>query len=69
MIRPIHKLLHQCPKKVRKAIARTATACHCLYWGHQAVEAALSPVTPLYAGLFLLTILGHYYHVEHVNDE
>lgn len=62
-------LLDKCPKKVRKHVARTATTLHCAYWGYQAMESFLTLTTPLYASLFLLTILGHYYHVERVDGE
>lgn len=61
-------MLDKCPKKVRKHVARTATTLHCAYWGHAAVESFISLSTPMYVGLFILTLLGHYYHVEQTDE-
>lgn len=62
-------ILDKCPKKVRKHVVRTATTLHCMYWGTQAVESFLSASTALYAGLFVLTLLGYHYKVGERVDE
>lgn len=65
---PAIELLKKCPKKAKLNISRTATCLHCLYWGDQALGNALSAFTPLYIGLFVMTILAHIVHLEIVGE-
>lgn len=48
-----------CPKKLQGPVKKSAVGLHCGYWANSALHEGLSYMTPVYVGLFLLTILAY----------
>lgn len=51
------------PLKWKGNLSVTHTTLHAFYWGNAALH-DLSMMTPIYAGLFVLTIIMHFYSEE-----
>jgi len=65
---PYASILKKCPKVVRRNVSRTAACLHCAYWAEQFVSTFPSAFSPVYGGLFVLTILAHYLQMELAGD-
>lgn len=53
------KLARICPKKLQVPVKVSATGLHCGYWANAALHEPMGFMTPVYVGLFLLTILAY----------